>query len=110
MEALEASRIITDEYSVKILMATFQNPKTAIELSREMDIPIAACYRRIRSLEQSGLLRCAEFRPSLDGKRIAAYESLLQRAVVSIENGSMKTRFEKINGDCEDYDASWRDI
>src|SRR5439155_1742907 len=42
MDPLEASRLVTDEYSAKILVATFKKPKSAIDLSREYGIPIAA--------------------------------------------------------------------
>jgi len=40
---LEASRLVTDEYSAKILVATFRRPRSAIDMSREYGIPIAAC-------------------------------------------------------------------
>ena len=42
MDPLEASRLVTDEYSAKILVATFKRPRSAIDLSREYGIPIAA--------------------------------------------------------------------
>jgi len=110
MKALEASRIITDEYSARILMATLDNPKTAVELSREMNIPIAACYRRIKTLEEYGLIKCVEMRPTFEGKHIAAYESMLRRAFVFLENGAVKTRFEMTTGECEDYFMDWHTL
>jgi len=110
MKALEASRIITNEYSAKILMATLDNPKTAVELSREMNIPIAACYRRIRTLEECGLIKCVELRPTFEGKHIAAYESMLRRAFVFLENGTIKTRFEMTTGETEDYFMDWHSL
>jgi DNA-binding Lrp family transcriptional regulator len=107
MQALEASRIITDEYSAKILLATLENPKTAVELNREMNIPIAACYRRIRTLEKQGLLKCVEVRSTFEGKHIATYESILKRASVFLENGTIKTRFEMVSGESEDFFMDW---
>jgi len=57
MNPIEASKIITDEYSAKILVATYKKPKSALELSHRFGIPIAACYRRmvpLKTLEANG--------------------------------------------------------
>ncbi len=75
MDPLEASRLVTDEYSAKILVATFKKAKSAIDLSREYGIPIAACYRRIHALERAGLIRCTERALTQKGKRISLYMS-----------------------------------
>src|SRR5207247_4688466 len=72
MDPLEASRLVTDEYSAKILVATFRKAKSAIDLSREYGIPIAACYRRIHGLERAGLIRCTERALTQKGKRISS--------------------------------------
>ncbi|MBC7108555.1 MAG: helix-turn-helix transcriptional regulator [Methanomassiliicoccales archaeon] len=102
MHALEASRIIMDEYCVKILSATLDEPRTAIDLSRQMNIPIAACYRRIRMLQKNGLLRCKEKKLTVEGKYIAAYESLLKRAHILYENGRVRARLEMVSGEQEE--------
>src|SRR2546426_5781700 len=47
---------ISDRYGLRILMATTAQGRTAVELSRACDIPIAACYRRIKTLSTLGLL------------------------------------------------------
>ncbi len=110
MHALEASRIITDEYSVRILTATLDDAKTAIDLSRQMNIPIAACYRRIRMLEKNGLLRCKERRLTFEGKHISAYESLLRSAMVTFGNGTLTAHFEMVTGEREDFlmECEWK--
>jgi DNA-binding Lrp family transcriptional regulator len=53
MQALETSSLLTEEYSVKVLVALMGLPKSVNELSEKLGIPIAACYRRIRSLEKA---------------------------------------------------------
>jgi DNA-binding Lrp family transcriptional regulator len=102
MDALEASKILSDEYSAKILMGAIRKPRTALELSRDFNIPIAACYRRIRNLEDNGLIRCVEKRLTFEGKRVATYQSLLKSAHIFFEGGSIKARFEWITGEIED--------
>lgn len=96
---MEISKIITDQYCARILSATLLETKTAVELSKEMNIPIAACYRKIRMLEKAGLLRCIEEKPTLDGKYAAAYKSLLEEARILYENGKIKAHIKLINGE-----------
>ncbi len=107
MHAVQASKIITDEYSAKILVCTLRRPRTALEISRDYGIPIAACYRRIRMLEKLGLLRCVERRLTSEGKRIAVYSSMLKGAYIYLENGVLKARFELMDGKAEDYSVEW---
>src|SRR5437660_496550 len=98
MDPLEASRLVTDEYSAKILVATFKKAKSAIDLSREYGIPIAACYRRIHGLERAGLIRCTERALTQKGKRISLYMSQLKNAYIFFENGRLRVRFQLATG------------
>ena len=60
LSPLEASQLLTDEYSAKILLATYKRKISAQEISQRYGIPIAACYRKIRILEEVGLIQCVE--------------------------------------------------
>ncbi len=102
MDALEASKIISDEYAAKILMGSIRRPRTALELINEFGIPVAACYRRIRMLETKGLLECAEKKLTPEGKRVSAYRSLIRSAQIFFEEGQIKARFEWMTGEVED--------
>jgi predicted transcriptional regulator len=110
MDPLEASRLITDEYSAKILVATFKKPKSAIELSREYGIPIAACYRRIHALEKEGLIKCVERALTQKGKRISLYLSQLKNAYIFFENGRLRVRFQLASGTTQDFGGDWKVI
>jgi predicted transcriptional regulator len=110
MDPLEASRIVTDEYSAKILVATFKRPRSAIELSREYGIPIAACYRRIHALENAGLVRCVERALTQKGKRISLYLSQLRNAYIFFENGRLRVRFQLSNGLIRDFGGDWKAV
>src|SRR2546430_9670474 len=98
VDPLEASRLVTDEYPAKILVATFKKAKPAIDLSREYGIPIAACYRRIHALERAGLIRCTERALTQKGKRISLYMSQLKNAYIFFENGRLRVRFQPATG------------
>ena len=103
MNPIEASRIITDEYAARILVAIYRRPKSAIELSHNLGIPIAACYRRIRMLENNNLIHCVEKVLTQKGKRMSVYISNLKNAYIFFENGSLRVRFEMKSGKTENY-------
>ncbi len=107
LDPLEASQIITDEYAAKILVATSRKGKHAIELSQTLGIPIAACYRRIHTLEKAGLLKCTEVVTGKKGKPIKLYKSLLKRAFVYFERGKLRVRFEFATGKVEEFGTDW---
>ncbi len=69
MNPLEASQLLTDEYSAKILLATYKRRISAQEISQRYGIPIAACYRKIRTLEEAGLIQCVDRILTQKGKR-----------------------------------------
>ncbi|HTD81091.1 MAG TPA: winged helix-turn-helix domain-containing protein [Thermoplasmata archaeon] len=110
MDPLEASRLVTDEYSAKILVATFKRPRSAIDLSREYGIPIAACYRRIHALEKAGLVRCTERALTQKGKRISLYMSQLKNAYIFFENGKLRVRFQLATGVMRDFGGDWKAV
>jgi predicted transcriptional regulator len=110
MDPLEASRLITDEYSAKILVATYKKPRSAIELSREYAIPIAACYRRIHALERAELLTCVERALTQKGKRISLYMSQLKNAYIFFENGKLRVRFHLASGVTQDFGGDWQAV
>jgi predicted ArsR family transcriptional regulator len=103
LHALETSRLLTDEYSAKIILATMGKPKSAFDLSEKLGIPIAACYRKIRLLESSGLIFCSERRLTRAGKRISMFQSKVRNAQIVFEKGKIKAKLEMIDGTTEDY-------
>ncbi|HEY3419838.1 MAG TPA: helix-turn-helix domain-containing protein [Methanomassiliicoccales archaeon] len=98
MHALETSRILTEEYSAKILLATMGKPKSAFELSEKLGVPIAACYRKIKILEDSGLINCVERRLTQAGKRISLYKSNVKNAQIVFERNKIRANIELIDG------------
>jgi len=103
MHALETSRLLTEEYTAKILLATMGKPKSAFDLSEKLNIPIAACYRKIRVLEDAGLLICDERKLTQAGKRMSVYRSRVLNAQIIFEKNKVKARLQMIDGTVEDY-------
>ena len=95
---MDIASLLTDDYAIKILVATYHKPRNAIEISQKLDIPIAACYRRIHALEDAGLLHAVETKTTSKGRKIVFYRSLLKNAYLFFEDGRLKVRLEMING------------
>ena len=93
---IEAMRIVTDEYSNRILIGSSKEPLSALELSHMFNIPLAACYRRIRLLKKAGILNCTMHISR--GKKVNLYTSSLDRARIYIENGRFRIKFEMGDG------------
>lgn len=110
MDPIDACRLIMDAYAAKILVACSRRPKHALELSRRLDIPIAACYRRIHVLERAGLLRPVDRALTQQGKRIALYQSQLKNAYIFFEGGKLRVRFQMVTGQVEDFGGEWKEI
>ena len=94
MREKDISKLLTDEYSERILVATQVHPKSVQEISDKFDIPIAACYRKIHELEGAGFLRCAEIVTTPKGKTMKLYSSLLKSAHLVYEDGVFRVKFE----------------
>ncbi|MCK5547844.1 MAG: helix-turn-helix transcriptional regulator [Thermoplasmata archaeon] len=103
MDPIEASQLITDEYSAKILIATFKRKLSAQGLSEKCGIPIAACYRKIRTLIDSGLLEEVDRILTQKGKRKSIYTSRLKSALIFYEGGKLKVRFELNTGIVKEF-------
>ena len=70
----------------------------AVELSDALDIPVAACYRRIRALKDAGMLREEDKAVSVGGKLVARYRSSVESAEVLLQDGRLKVVI-KANGE-----------
>ncbi len=73
-----------DFYSVKIISMAMQRPITVQEISEELEIPPATCYRKFNELVEKGIL--AEVQKVLveKQKRRSAYVSLVKEVKMEI--------------------------
>src|SRR2546430_16766203 len=94
MEPLQLSQTVMDEYSARILMGTFEQSVSALELSRRFGIPIAACYRRTKEVGGLGLVYCAREVASPNGKGLQLFRSRLTSVPGSLADGQLSARAE----------------
>jgi hypothetical protein len=90
VDALEIMKLIADEYNIKILSATLKAPKSAVELSSVLEIPIASCYRKVHDLERTNLLEVADSILTQDGKRLKLYRSNVTNFYVTFEGEHLR--------------------
>lgn len=94
MDPFGLFKMMLDEYSAQILQLTSPKPMNAIELSDELGIPIAACYRRIRSLKEAGILREEGKVQSAGGKMVSLYRSSVEKAEVTLQDGRLRVMID----------------
>src|SRR5947199_5907872 len=105
MREKDVSRLLTDEYAERILVATQTVSRSVQEISDKYDIPIAACYRKIHELEEAGFLNVAEIVTTPKGNTMKLYRSLLKSVQLVYQEGILEVKFEfdiekDINGQC----------
>ncbi len=90
MDAFDMFRLLLDEYSSQIIQLTQPKALNAVDLSSMLGIPIAACYRRIRTLKDAGILREEGRAVSIGGKLVATYRSSVDAAELMLKDGRLK--------------------
>ena len=91
MEPVEVLRVLGNKYNAEILQAT-HSPKSAQELSEELDIPIATSYRRIEELNDHDLLKMEGKELSDEGRRTKVYRRQIDE--LTVEFGVEETEID----------------
>ena len=84
MEPAEVLRVLGNKYNAEILQAT-NTPKSAQELSEELDIPIATSYRRIEELTENDLLALEGKEVSEEGRQTKVYRRQVDEFTVAFK-------------------------
>ena len=92
--AFAVIRTVLDGYSFRILMATHASECSAFDLSRRLGIPIVACYRRLRKLEELGVIAPSRVAMASAGHPIRLFRSHLRSARILFEDGRLWARIE----------------
>jgi len=101
-------RTLGNKYSAEILDAT-DEPRSAQDLSDELDIPIATCYRRITELTDHGLLELHDSILSDDRRRIKVYRRNVESIQVDFQD-SMTIDVEERSEVTNKLDEAWRTL
>ncbi len=66
---------LADPESARILAATAFQPRSAMEIVKEEDLPQSSTYRRLHELEEAGLIVVAKTILKPDGKTYQMYKA-----------------------------------
>lgn len=108
MASVGILRTLGNKYSAEILDAT-DEPRSAQELSDELDIPIATCYRRIDELTDHDLLELHDSILSEDRRRIKVYRRNVDSINVDFD-GSISIDVEERSTVTNKLDEAWRTL
>jgi DNA-binding Lrp family transcriptional regulator len=81
---------LADEYSRKILLSAIPAAKSVEDMSRENDIPLSTCYRRVHELLDAQILIVEKIIVTSDGKKYELLRSAYRAVTVSFDGGVMK--------------------
>lgn len=96
MEIVDQARVqalvqgLADEYSRKIILSAIPKAKSVEEISRENDIPLSTCYRRVHELLDAQILLVERIIVTPEGKKYELLRSAYRAVRVSMEGGVMK--------------------
>ncbi len=89
--------LFNDPARLKILSVTSHEPKSARDIAKIFNLPLGRCYRKIKRLEEDGLLAVVDREPTEDGKKQNVYLSQLKMVSITYEIGRLTIR-AVING------------
>ena len=109
MASVETLRVLGNEYNAEILQAT-NEPQSAQDLSEELDIPIATCYRRIDELTEVDLLELHD-RPLSDAhRRINVYRRNIEEVRADFDEDSLRVEVSERSEVKNKLDDVWRTL
>lgn len=79
-----------DEYSRKIILSAIPAAKSVEDMSRENDIPLSTCYRRVHDLLDAQILVVEKIIVTTDGKKYELLRSAYRAVTVSFDAGQMR--------------------
>jgi predicted ArsR family transcriptional regulator len=108
MSSVDLLQTLGNKYSAEILDAT-DEPRSAQELSDELDIPIATCYRRIDELTEHDLLELHDNILSDDRRRIKVYRRSVDAVRVEFDE-ALTVDIEERSEVTNTLDEAWRTL
>jgi predicted ArsR family transcriptional regulator len=109
MASAELLQTLGNKYSAEILDAT-DEPRSAQELSDELEIPIATCYRRIDELTEHNLLELHDNILSDDRRRIKVYRRNVDSIRVEFDEEELAVDVEERSEVTNKLDEAWRTL
>lgn len=105
---MDLLQTLGNKYSAEILDATAE-PRSAQELSEELEIPIATCYRRIDELTEHNLLELHDNILSDDRRRIKVYRRNVEAVRIEFDE-TLTVDIEERSEVTNTLDEAWQTL
>ncbi len=111
MDSTELLKQLGKKYSPDILRSATE-PKSAQELSTELDIPTTTSYRRVEALADLGLLADDEASSEFGetGQNKTLYRRDVEEIVIRFEDGDLEIESKPRETDSQRLSAVWSDL
>lgn len=86
---------LADKCSITILSLTTMKEYSAIELSEKLNTSISTVYRKLKLLENTGLIQHVKIVVNLAGNEEKYYRCTIREATVSFKNGELSVSLKK---------------
>lgn len=89
--------LLADEYSRAILSQTYKKECSAIQLSQELDMPIATVYRKLKLMENAGLIFHVKTIINQCGNEEKYFKCAIREINLSLNDEKVTINFKKKN-------------
>lgn len=93
--AMSLLQEIIDEISFKLITSTIDTPKTAAQVSAENSIPLSSTYKKIKKLQDVGVLFIEKIELDGNGKKVIYYRSKIKSMELNLSRDQILLQFEK---------------
>ncbi|MFZ3167782.1 MAG: helix-turn-helix domain-containing protein [Candidatus Methanoperedens sp.] len=87
--------LLANKYFQTILSLTSKKECSANQLSQELDIPLATVYRKLKLMENTGLVKHVKSIINLSGNEEKYYRCAIREATVHIHDGIFSVDFKR---------------
>lgn len=109
MATVDVLRALGNEYNAEILQAA-KEPRSAQELSEQLGVPIATCYRRIDELTETDLLELHDRPLSDEHRRVNVYRRNVDEVRVEFVDDDVLIAVEERSEIKNKLDDVWRTL
>jgi hypothetical protein len=93
--AIPVLQEIIDGISFKLITSTIDSSKTAAQVSVENNIPLSSTYKKIKKLQDIGMLSIERIELDGNGKKVAYYRSRIKSMELNLSRDQILLQFEK---------------
>ena len=107
---MEVVKVLSDEYSRRIILSIITNSLPMEQISRSENIPISTCYRRLHEMQEFGIIKADKTIIRDDGKKYVCYKSAIKNVSILFEGGELKVDVVLNNPPAEKMGILWSEV